>query len=64
LQTYIKGIVQYLKDVEVEFWKISWPDRDSTIKSTAVVLVLSMLFTAVLALADYLFSMMIGFILA
>ncbi len=64
MQGYVKNMVQYLKDVEVEFWKISWPGRDNTVKSTAVVLFVSVLLTAVLALADYVFSTLIGFVLA
>ena len=61
---YLKRAVQYLKDVEIEFWKISWPDRQSTVKATAIVLVVSVVFTVVLAIADYLFSTLIGLILA
>ena len=60
---YIRKTVQYFKDVEGEFWKISWPDRDSTVKSTAIVLAVSALFTVLLALADYLFSGLIRLIL-
>ena len=60
----MKRAVQYLKDVEIEFWKISWPDRQSTVKATAIVLVVSVVFTVVLAIADYLFSTLIGLILA
>lgn len=59
----MRRAVQYFKDVEGEFWKISWPSRDSTVKSTAIVLLVSVLFTVVLAVADYLFSNLIRLIL-
>ncbi|MGI9558983.1 MAG: preprotein translocase subunit SecE [Thermodesulfobacteriota bacterium] len=59
----MRKAVQYLKDVEIEFWKISWPDRAGTVKSTVVVLAVSVLFTVVLAVADYLFSSLIRLIL-
>ncbi|QMU56321.1 MAG: preprotein translocase subunit SecE [Candidatus Mycalebacterium zealandia] len=64
MQNYLKKAVQYLKDVEIEFWKISWPDRPGTVRATAIVLAVSVLFTVILAIADYLFSTLIGLILS
>ncbi|MCY3973460.1 MAG: preprotein translocase subunit SecE [Candidatus Dadabacteria bacterium] len=60
---YVRKAVQYFKDVEGEFWKISWPNRESTVKSTAIVLLVSVLFTVVIAVADYVFSNLIRLIL-
>ena len=63
MSDYVRKTVQYFKDVEGEFWKISWPNRESTVKSTAIVLLVSVLFTVVIAAADYVFSNLIRLIL-
>ena len=55
---------QFLRDVQLEVQRITWPNRNETIKSTVAVLSISALFAIFLAIADYIFSFLIGSILS
>ena len=49
----IKGFQQYLKDVVVEFSKISWPDRSEVGRATLSVLVLVAIITLLVLGFDF-----------
>ncbi len=54
----------FLRDIESEVRRITWPTRQETIKSTMAVIVVSGVFTLFFAATDYLFSMVVGSILS
>ena len=45
----------FLKDVRLELKKVSWPDRQKTVKLTGVVILMSVLIAAFLGLLDFVF---------
>lgn len=57
-------ITSFAKDVELEVKRITWPTRNDAIKSTVAVVVISGIFAAFFAIADYFFSYVIGTILS
>jgi len=57
------GIVRYLKDVKAEFRKITWPTRDTVVKTTGIVIVTVVLFTLVLWGYDSIFGVILSKIL-
>ena len=48
----IKRIRQFFKDVISEFKRVQWPTRDATIKSTSVVVCVSLAVALYLGIAD------------
>ncbi len=48
----IKRIRQFFKDVVSEFKRVQWPTRESTIKSTSVVVCVSLAVALYLGIAD------------
>ena len=48
----IKRIRQFFKDVIAEFKRVQWPPRDATIKSTSVVVCVSLAVALYLGIAD------------
>ena len=61
-QQWEKGI-QFFKDVEVETRRISWPSVRETIRSTGAVIFISAILTAFIGLVDFLFSLIVKYIL-
>lgn len=61
-QQWEKGI-QFFKDVEVEARRISWPSVRETIRSTGAVIFISAILTAFIGLVDFLFSLIVKYIL-
>jgi preprotein translocase subunit SecE len=53
----------FIKDVRVEFLKVSWPSRDELIGSTMVVAVVSAIVAAFIGAVDHLLAMMISVII-
>jgi len=47
-----KRIQQFLKDVIAEFKRVQWPTREATIKSTSVVVGVSLAVSLYLGIAD------------
>jgi len=56
--------IQFFKDVEVEGRRISWPSVKETIRSTGAVIVISAILTSFLGLVDFLFSLIVKYILS
>ena len=48
----IKRIRQFFKDVIAEFKRVQWPTREATIKSTSVVVCVSLAVALFLGIAD------------
>ncbi len=57
-----KGI-DFLKEVQAEFNKVTWPTRKETISSTYLVLVMVIIIAGFLGLVDYLLSWIVKGIL-
>lgn len=57
-------ITHFARDVEKEVKRITWPTRSDAIKSTVAVVIISGIFAAFFAVADYFFSYVIGTILS
>ena len=53
----------FLKDVEVEITKITWPFLNDTVKSTLAVVVISGILIVFLFGVDSLFSMIVKYVL-
>ncbi|HBL56603.1 MAG TPA: preprotein translocase subunit SecE [Candidatus Lambdaproteobacteria bacterium] len=47
-----KRITQFFKDVIAEFKRVQWPTREATIKSTSVVVAVSLVIALYLGIAD------------
>ena len=47
-----KRIQQFLKDVIAEFKRVQWPTREATIKSTSIVVGVSLAVSLYLGIAD------------
>jgi len=60
---WVGRFVEYLKDVKVEFGKVTWASRKDTMGLTVAVLAITSFFAAFLGLTDILLSKLIGLIL-
>jgi preprotein translocase subunit SecE len=56
-------IWQFVKDVRVEFTKVSWPSRDELVQSTVVVIVVSLVVATFIGVIDRLLSVGVTFFL-
>lgn len=56
-------IVQFVKDVRVEFTKVSWPSRDELVQSTIVVGVVSLVVAVFIGAIDRILSIGVTFFL-
>ncbi len=59
----VARFVEYLKDVKVEFGKVTWASKKDTIGLTVAVLAISIFFAAFLGMADIVLSKLIGLML-
>lgn len=50
---FVNQSIQFLREVKVELKKVAWPTRKQTIGSTAVVIVLVMIISLFLGVADF-----------
>ena len=60
ISKYKDDTQEFLKEIETEIKRITWPGRSDAIKSTIAVLTISAIFAVFLACADYIFSLVIG----
>lgn len=51
-QNYLDKVLQFLRETKVELKKVTWPSRKQTIGSTVVVIVLVMIISLFLGVAD------------
>lgn len=49
-------IKAYLKGVQTEWGKITWPEKDQVVKETTVVLFVVILFTTIVLVLDLIFK--------
>lgn len=54
-----KKIKKFLDEVKVEMSKVSWPTHNELVNSTIIVVVVSLLFTLYIFLADLLISQVV-----
>ncbi len=52
----------FFKGVKSEFKKISWPDRQSTLKQSVAVVILSVVVGIIIALIDYVVKYGVNFL--
>lgn len=48
--------IKFLKEVKVELKKVSWPDKNELLGSTAVVIISTILLSAFIGICDFVFS--------
>lgn len=60
---FIQVGLQFLREVRVEFKKVTWPSRKQTVGSTAVVLILVLIISAFLGVIDIGLSSLMDLIL-
>ena len=51
-------MLKFLKEVKVEMSKVSWPTREELISSTAVVVVVSLMFAVIVGALDTLLMLL------
>ncbi len=56
-------LTNFIKDVRVEFSKVSWPTREDLVSSTGVVLVFSAIFAVFIGIFDLIISFVWGILL-
>jgi preprotein translocase subunit SecE len=60
---FLQKSAQFLREVKIELKKVTWPTRQQTIGSTAVVLILVIIISLFLGLVDLGLSSLIRFVL-
>ena len=58
----MRKVIQFLREVRVEFGNISWPKKESLIQLTFVVISISLIISLILGAFDYIFTQSINFI--
>ena len=48
----LKRVRQFFEDVKTEFKRVQWPTREATVRSTSVVLSVSLVIAVYLGIAD------------
>ena len=56
VRTFVKDTGQFFREVKVELQKVTFPTRQETVSSTAVVLVLTFILGAYLGFSDWALS--------
>ena len=59
---FMKKILEYIKSVRSEWFKIVWPSRDTVIRSTIMILVFSGLATVFFFVVDSVLNAIVGWI--
>jgi len=52
----MKGLINYLKEVRLELFKVTWPKKDEIIKLTIVVFIISIVVALYLSGLDLFFT--------
>ncbi len=60
---YINTVTQFLRECKVELQKVTFPSRQETVGSTAVVLVLTVVISLYLGLSDWALSRIVKMLL-
>ncbi len=59
----IANTVYFIKDVDVEIRRISWPSLKESIRSTGAVIVITIILASFLGAIDFLFSLVVKHVL-
>ncbi len=59
----MQKIIQYLKGVQSEMAKVSWPNKDEITNATTLVIILSLVFAAIVKIFDLAIGKLVGYIL-
>lgn len=59
----IKKAIQFIKEVKVEFTKVSWPSREELTQSTIIVIVVSLIVAAFIGAVDLGLNKLVGLVL-
>ncbi|MDP2646877.1 MAG: preprotein translocase subunit SecE [Desulfobacterales bacterium] len=51
-KSYLNTVMQFLREVKIELFKVTWPTRKQTIGSTVVVIILSVIIAFFLGAVD------------
>jgi preprotein translocase subunit SecE len=57
---FVKGVIDYLKEVRLELSKVTWPKKEEVIKLTLIVFVFSFLVAAYVGGLDLFFTKLLG----
>ena len=57
-------VAQFIKDVQLEMGKVTWPTRDELIASTTIVLVVSLVLSVFIFAADFVLSLVRRFVMS
>ena len=60
----MSSITEYLKETQTELKHVIWPSRSQTFYYTLIVIVLSVVVAYYLGVFDYLFSLLLGRVIA
>jgi len=58
----MKKIIDYIKNVRLEWFKITWPDRDSVVKATIMIFIFASLIALFLFLVDSILNAIVNWI--
>ena len=58
----MKKVLEYIKSVRSEWFKIEWPSRDSVIRATVMILVFSVLASLFFFVIDSVLNALVGWI--
>lgn len=64
VEKYKNDTIEFVKDVESEAKRITWPTKNDAIKSTIAVLAITAFFALFFSVIDYFFSYLFGLILS
>ena len=56
----VKGIIQFLSEVRSEMSKVTWPNRNQTVKMTIIVLIVSVVVGVLIGGLDVLLTRFFG----
>lgn len=59
----MQKIIQYLKSVQFEMAKVSWPSREEVTNATTLVVILSIIFATVVKIFDFVLNWVLGKVL-
>ncbi len=57
-------VAQFIKDVQLEMGKVTWPTRDELIASTTIVLVVSLALSVFIFAVDFVLSLVRRFVMS
>ncbi|MDR1206831.1 MAG: preprotein translocase subunit SecE [Rickettsiales bacterium] len=58
----MKAIINYIKAIRQEWFKITWPNRDSVIRATIMIFIFAGLIALFLFLVDSMLNVLVGWI--